>query len=243
MTQGIALSAAMAGVESAEAMPPAEMLRSAMTRARAAGCAAVQLDGRAAGMRARELDRSARRDIAATLRRGGLACSGVDLWIPAEHFASTVHRDRALGAATGAIELAGEMEGLFREAQAKASVALTLPRPLDGEVRRAIVDAAERAGVMVADYSWKREEACEEGSPLGPGIDPAMVLLAGGEPIGLAAAFGRSLAGARWSDASTSARVTPGAKGGRLDVEAYGAVLVTVGFRGYAVVDAGDPRR
>lgn len=236
------MSLAMAGL-AAPAGAPAEALRLAIQRAKALGCLALQLDGRAAGFRARELDRSARRDIAATLRRAGLACSGVDLWIPPEHFAAGGTRDRALSAALSALDLAGEMDSLAVDGPAPGGLAVFLPRPLDGEIRAALIARADKAGVRIADYGWKRGEVVEPQAPLGPGLDPAAAVLAGDDPVGLAGSFGAGIAGVRWSDASMTGRIAPGAAGGRVDLDALGAVLITVGFRGYGVVDLAEAQR
>src|SRR5690606_13026801 len=69
--------------------------RAPIEAAAKAGFRAVALDASAAGLRPRDLDRSARRDLAALLRRLELAFAGLDLWIPPEHFASPEHADRA----------------------------------------------------------------------------------------------------------------------------------------------------
>src|SRR5262245_10456016 len=92
---------------------PAAKLRAQLTLARTAGCRAVQLNGAAAGLRARELDRSARRDLAATLKRAEVGFSGVDLFVPPEHFGAMAHQDRAVSAVVGAVELAAEISGLI----------------------------------------------------------------------------------------------------------------------------------
>ena len=74
------LSLSLAGLTPREgvAMEP----RAAIEWAAGLGYRAVQLDGAAAGVRARDLDRSGRRDLAALLRRLQLGFSGLDLWIP-----------------------------------------------------------------------------------------------------------------------------------------------------------------
>ncbi len=85
-------------------------------------------------------------------------------------------------------------------------------------------------------------------SPLGIGLDPAAVLLAGGDPVRIAsssapgataeaASLPRRLYVARLTDASSIGRVPIGVRGGRLDTLAYGVALVTSGYRSHVVVD------
>src|SRR5690606_35381914 len=69
----------------------------------------IQLSATHPGLRPRELDQSARRDLLATLRRRERSPAGVDLWIPPEHFADAAQVDRAVAAAIAAIELAADL--------------------------------------------------------------------------------------------------------------------------------------
>lgn len=215
------------------------------------GYRAVALDGAAPGLRARDLDRSARRDLASALRRVELAFAGLDLWIPPEHYASAAHADRAATAAAQAIDLASD---LAREARGDAVVSLTLPRGLEGEalslfegVLRGLLDRAERAGVALADHSLPLGECqgapADAASPLAVGVDPAALLLRGQDPMRESGRWGRSVRVARWTDADALSRVAPSRRSsGRLDVEAYAAVVsaatsaqrLTVDLRGVA---------
>ncbi|MEO1008315.1 MAG: hypothetical protein AAFX79_07090 [Planctomycetota bacterium] len=184
--------------------------------ASAAGFRAVQLDATHPQTRPRDLDRSARRDVAALLRRHEVACSGVDLWIPPEHFATREHIDRATAAVIDAISFARELAGLVR---ATPAACVALPTEPDADAMAAIRAAAERHDVRVADHAWPAPEAGDVG------LDPAMAILAGADPVAVVASLGPRLAHARLSDAGTLGRAPLGSAGGRLDVDAYAAAL------------------
>lgn len=263
---GIELSLALAGLEAAADLAGADgagdRLRSHLALARRLGVRWVQLDGTAPGMRARELGRSARRDLASVLRRGGVRPSGVDLWVPPEHFVSPAHADRAMTAALEAIGLAGEVA---RHAEAPGGAVVSLMLPLSGgagaedagtagaeadagAVRAALAERAEREGVTVADHAWAASDGAQPRRSrfmgrLSGGLDPAGVLMAGGDPLAAAAALGKLLAAARLSDVTAAGRraVGPGGSGGgRLDVAAYAVTLGVVGFAGPVVLDLRD---
>ncbi len=212
--------------------------RAAIDEAAKMGYRAVALDATAPGLRARDLDRSARRDLASVLRRSELAFCGLDLWVPPEHYASEGHADRASNACTQAIDLAAD---LAREALGDPVVSITLPRSLEGAplalgsaVIRALLDHADRRGVALADHSLPLGEG-EQGaaSPLSIGVDPAAMLLRGLDPVLDTARWGARVRVARWTDADALSRVAPGLTSkGRLDLRAYGAIVVaTTGAR------------
>lgn len=214
------MSLAFAGLPYGD-RPPAEALAAGLTLARASGCAAVQLDATAPGMRARELDRSARRDIAATIKRHGLGFSGLDAWIPETHFASPQHADRAIEAVAQACGLAGELARLTESRP--AVVCVTLPEEPSAELVSAIVAGAMSAGVRVADFS---AGLTEPGAIIGTGFDPASEITAGADVLNCAAARSGGIIDARLTDASKFGRVPVGQ--GVLDVREYRAVLTTV---------------
>ncbi|MFN0011263.1 MAG: hypothetical protein ACKVS8_06415 [Phycisphaerales bacterium] len=243
------LSLALGGLE-----PPfeasAEGLRGALDWARAAGFRAVHLNAAAAGLRPRDLDRSARRDVAAILRRNELALSGLDLWVPAEHFADARHAERAVAAVVGAIELAAELRTLAGERAGAGSVcvSIVLPRPVPGEVVGQLRARADAAGVRVADCALPLGEASEgdERDPMAVGLDPAGMLLANVDACKEASRLGKRVACARLSDLSPSGRIAPGDKGGRLSLTEY-AVATALGCPDAPVVldlrGVADPQR
>ncbi len=243
------LSLALAGLE-----PPfeasADGLRFTLDWARAAGFRAVHLNAAAQGLRPRDLDRSARRDVAAILRRHELALSGLDLWVPAEHFADPRHAERAVAAVVGAIELAAELRTLAGERAGVGGVCvgIVLPRPVPGEVVAQLRARADAAGVRVADCTVPPAAAGEGDArdPIGVGLDPAAMLLANVDPCKEASRLGKRVACARLSDLSPSGRTGPGERGGRLRLTEY-AVATALGCPQAPVVldlrSVPDPQR
>lgn len=220
--------------------------------ARGAGFRAVQLNAAQPGIRPRELDRSGRRDLAAFLRRSDMACAGLDLWIPPEHFKDSTRADRAVEAVVGAVELAWELAGLAGGGKRAVgsveipSVCLTLPADCPSDVLSAIEGVAMRCGVRIADHAWPMRGGGESGGGgttpwIGVGIDPATVLGVGEDPGALVARLGDQVAAARLSDVAaagpTAGRVAPGSGQGRLDVLAYGVSLAAAGYEGWVVLD------
>jgi len=229
----IACSLALAGLRN-QHLTPAAALQAGLTAARVVRCSAVQLDGTEPGMRARELDRSGRRDVAATLRRNGLTFTGIDLWIPESHFTSGQHVDRAVEAVVQACGLAGELGRLVEES-GKPSVSIGLPEQNPRELVSVLVTAAMRAGVLLADH---HRSLAESGAVLGIGFDPASEILAGRDVAVSAAKLAHVINDARLTDASARERMVVGH--GKLDVPAYKAVLRTVTALSHVVVDTRD---
>ncbi|MBL9001207.1 MAG: hypothetical protein JNK25_08725 [Phycisphaerae bacterium] len=204
--------------------------RAAIEWAARLGYRSVQLDGTAAGVRARELDRSARRDLAAVLRRMQLECSGIDLWIPVSHFSDPSHVDRAVLATVQAVELAGELSLLG--GCSPGIVSLTLPSEPAPGVRISLNAACERFGACIADHAWPPRE---HAGPIGAGLDAAAALMAGADPVVAVSKLPEPPFSARLSDAGAVGRCPLGA--GRLDPLAYEASLVTKGYRRSVIVD------
>jgi sugar phosphate isomerase/epimerase len=227
-----ALSLALIGLESAAigADPRAQIAWAGET-----GFGAVQLDATAPSVRPRELDRSARRDLASTMRRAGLASSGVDLFIPPAHLLDPAHADRAIAAMLGAIELAAQLADLTGGVPV-----LSTRLPHEAGARTAIDTLAEHAlahGVRVADHAWPPDESIPGASPIGVGLDPASMFLADPEadPAAAASRLGERVAGARLADLDADGRAAPG--DGRLDELAYAVALSTGAYAGRLVLD------
>lgn len=224
---------------------PSASLRAGLPRLRAGGFAGITLDAARPGLRPRELDRSARRDLAAALRRADLGFAGLDLWIPPDHFAQPEHQERALSAALSALELAADLRSLaggVAGPSSPPSVALVLPDEPLPDVIAALVAGADRVGVRLADYAVVRASAAptpaREPGPWGVGLDAAALLARGGGGAGPDAgvlALGPHLAQARLSDWSGIARVAPGS--GRLDLLAYAVALSTAATHAPVVLD------
>lgn len=201
---------------------------------------AVQLNAAAPGARPRELGRSARRDIAAMLRRNALSLSGIDLWIPVSHYLDPAHADHAITSACDAIDYAAELAELTG-GRAQLSLSLPADQGPAGRLLQTLAERCQRVGARVADHAWPPAGAQEAQSPIGIGIDPATVLLHGAvSPDQALLEAGSRLAAARLTDLSAAGRVTPGQ--GRLDLLAYlvaastapGALPLVVDLRGIA---------
>ncbi|MFZ4575924.1 MAG: sugar phosphate isomerase/epimerase family protein [Phycisphaerales bacterium] len=227
---------ALAGLEAGEEHPWSGSPRRALVWAAEAGARAVQLDATAAGIRPRELEPSARRDLAATLRRAGMDCAGLDLFIPPAHFTDPTKVDRAVTAVLQAVELCAD---LSRLASNRLVLSTQLPADTPEDVLSRLALSAEHHGVSIADHAWP-PRAPRAG--LGQGIDPAAIFISGGDPIaGLSTLGGPPLA-ARLSDVSAVGRCLPGS--GRLETQAYEPMLFTAGFTGRLVIDLrGLPRQ
>lgn len=239
----IPLSVALSG------MTVRSTLREQVEWAADIGFRAVQLNAAAQGARPRDLDRSARRDLAALLRRRELALSGVDLWLPPAHLTDPATTDRAVSAISEAVEFAAEMRDL---APGRAVVSVVLPPPGDpagDAARRALREKAGRRAAWIADHRWpqflKGEDAANSvgesvDSPIAVGLDPAAMFIAQGalaDPGTEAARLASRVKSARLSDAASGERCPPGERGGRLDPVLYSVGLITGGYDGFLVLD------
>jgi sugar phosphate isomerase/epimerase len=229
------LSLSLAGLSPDPAAPWSAGPRAAIEWASRTGFHAVQLDAAAAGVRPRELDRSARRDLAALLRRAQLALSGLDLWIPPEHLVNPAKSERAMEAIVQAVDLAADLARLLDHGE-RAVVSLVLPAGLPDEARRQLGGHAESRGTRLADHAAPASPAPATG-PIGIGVDPAAVLLAGQDPAATAARAGSALAAARLSDATMIGRTAPLVAPGRLDLTAYLASVAVAGYTRPLVLD------
>jgi hypothetical protein len=247
------LSLALAGLDLADAvgtpMLGEPLFRAQLDLARRWRISAVQLNAAAAGLRARELSRTGRRDLAALLRRSGIALSGGDLWIPPEHFIRPEHADRAVAAVLDAIELLADL-GQLLATQGDTPLAVMLPSDAPESIINTISDRATTCGVPIADFTFTQPAPAQTNAstntsatsqppapppspdaPIGPGVDPAGIFMAGGDPIAIAARLGASLRAARLSDVSSAGRRAvggPRSLGGRLDVQRYAITLGAV---------------
>ena len=202
------------------------------------GFRGVQIDGAHPETRARDLDRSARRDLAALLRRAGLALSGVDLMIPPAHLAGGPHLDRAVAAVIDGVGLVAELATLGAQSGGGSPwarvLAIELPPACPADVVARLSAAAETAGVELADHSWPARAGS---GAVGPGIDPAAIIFAGADPVAEVTRLAGVPVAARLTDMSARGRVEVGSGQGTLDRYAYEAALHARGYRGWLVVD------
>lgn len=194
------------------------------------GFRGVAIDGTAPGVRARELGRGARRDLASLLRRRELPFVGIDLWIPPAHFSSHEHQDRAVGAVERAIDLARDLATLTGDREPVLSV--SFPASENSAIRSDLVERALNAGVVCADHAWPIDAEVESTRV---GIDPATLLLAGADPGAELPRYAGRLGCVRLSDADQSGRAPVGS--GRLDVDAYRAAALGVNWQAPVVID------
>ena len=224
------LSVSLAGLSRDQSRPWAGSPKRAISWVAGLGARFIQLDAAAPGFRARELDRSARRDLAASLRRAELELGGLDLWIPQRHFVDDAEQGRALDAVLGAIALAADLASL---GVGRGVLSVHTPAAASEDLLASIAYASERDGVPVADHLHPPRET----ATLGVGVDPAVALMAGDDPIDVAVGSASRLASARFSDAGPAGRVPPGSGHGQLDIDAYVATLSTTGLERPIVID------
>jgi len=201
--------------------------------AASAGYRAIQLDAAMPGMRPRELDRSARRDLAALLRRHELTCSGLDLWIPASHFTSAAHVDRALDACSEALTLSADLASLL--GTNAGVISMILANPLPEEIEGAIRAACDRAGARLADHAWP--PAPRTPGQIGVGLDPAIVHSEGEDATDAIHQHADVTLSARLSDLAGGVRTLPGSPEGRLDLLEYAMALSASGYERPVVAD------
>lgn len=185
----------------------------------------VALDASRPDCRARELGRSARRDLAAMLRRTELELAGVDLFIPPEHYTDPARAQRAIETVQQTAMLAVELARLVG-GRSRPLVSLTLPVSLPDHEREALGAMFEKYGAIGADHT---PGTPGRGEWLAPGVDPAAHLLAGQDPV--AAASGPGLAALRLSALNATGRCPVNAEGARPDATAYAAAALTSGQR------------
>lgn len=202
----------------------------------ALGLQGVQLDASDATLRPRELDASARRDLAAALRRRGLRASGIDCFVPLEWFADPARVERGVDAVQGCLVLA--------EALGRVAVCMQVPRAEAPAATQSLEREADRRGVALADFAMPAPAV----GAAAVGIDPAACLASGIDPAAAVSAAGSRLAAVRVVDLLRSGLRGPVEEPGasRLDTLGYRVALEVAGFRGLPVIDCrqwNDARR
>ncbi|MEM0915298.1 MAG: hypothetical protein AAGK09_11895 [Planctomycetota bacterium] len=149
--------------------------------------AEVMMDATAADVRPRMLDRAGRRELAATVKRLGQRCVGLDLLVPPEHFESAANADRAVGAVVDAIGLAADLRGFGAAADEPVACVSMGSEPVGG-VLESIGAASERDGVRVAVLGGPEGAGCVA-VELGPwarsGVDAASKIAEVGALLGV----------------------------------------------------------
>lgn len=226
------LHIALAGLRSAPVGPWSGPLRAQFRWVRDAGVRGVRLDAADPAIRPRDLGRSGRRDLAASLRRDELAFGGLDILIPPAHYDDPERQNRAIDAVAAACSLAGELAAL--NPGSVGTVGVTLPTTPAPELIAALGAAGERWGVRLADFTRRETEPVRTDAAVGVGIDTAAVLAAGGDPAGEVAKAGGALAALRLADWAGGSRCPVGSSEGRLDTL---AVVVAISMTSLDAVD------
>jgi len=196
--------------------------KAAIEEIHALGVRGITLDASLPDFRPRTLGRSARRDLAASLRRRELEFTGLDLWIPPEHYADPTNAPRAIDALNQAAEMSSELATLV-SGRSKPVVSVVLPIEINPTERAAIAANAQRVGAIIADH---HPEPPPHGAGIGIGIDPVMVLMTGNSPGKAVTHAGKNLASVRLSDLSAMGRCVVGAPGSKLDLRGYAGALI-----------------
>ncbi|MBI1369447.1 MAG: TIM barrel protein [Planctomycetes bacterium] len=224
-------------------------VQQAAERAASAGFRSVQLSAAAKGLRPRELDQRARRDVLMMLSRAGLMLGGLDLMIPRKDWTDAATQERAVDAALAAMGLAADM--------GRVPLSMTLPvGDVAGDIRKTLLDAADGRGVVLAIHAEDQLDAllawldAEDQPVLGAALDPAALLAADIDPTDAMMKMSKHVLIARLDD---YARPSVAGAGGRcllgegeLDMDAYRAVMTTLRhLRGLVVElrDLPDPIR
>lgn len=199
------------------------------------GLRAVALDVTVPELRPRNLSRSARRDLAALLRKAELELAGLDLWIPPEHFADPSSSQRAIEAAQQALELSSELVPLVG-GRSRAVVSVVLPADLSDVARQALGAFAQHCGAQLADHAIMRDDA-KPTEGIGVGIDPVFYLTDGQSPGKAITRAGDRLASARLCDTNAMGRCVVGGPGSKLDMSSYAGAMIVSG-QAFVTVDA-----
>lgn len=195
-------------------------LRRSLSDLAAAGVESVQLDASLRGIRPRELSATGRRDLCTSVVRAGLRLAGLDLFVPRKHLLEGQHVDRAVSSLVEAVKLAADL----------GRVPLSLALPLDGsadEAVEAVLEAADGHGVSLAVHAERELDdaaaalAHKPASVVGLGLDPATLILRGGDPVAAAQQHGKRLASCRLSDADRDLGQRCAVGAGDLDLTSY----------------------
>lgn len=239
MTPKARLAVALAGLERAD---EASGVRGAIEWAGRLGFEGIAIDAADKETRPRLLDRSARRDLAAAMRRSELVSAGVELWLPPAHLDDPARADHAVSAMIAAIELAAELAALthgqpcfITTVRAARDGGIT---PVAREALHLITARASALGVEIGEAGWPAIES-DAGSPLGVALDPAAIIAHGDDPVAALARLHTDglLRAIRLNDLGRSGRVPVGSEAGRLDTEALIISAAALGARPMMVLD------
>lgn len=200
-------------------------VRTAIDQLVRAGFKSVQLDATLPGIRPRDLDQRARRDLLSVLLRQSMTLAGLDLFIPRRDFVEPEKIDRAMTAAMAAISLAADL--------GRVPLSLSLPvKTMSEDLRSSLVEAADGHGIRLAIHAEEQFDALlawvetVDLPALGAAVDPAAVLVQGQNPASAVNRLKKHLAVARLSDVSGSSGRNGSAES---EAEAAGGLRCAVG--------------
>jgi len=196
-------------------------VRAALDAVIADGFRSVQIDATLAGLRPRDLNRRARRDLMALLTRNSVQLAGLDLFIPRKHFASGEHVDRAVAATIEAMTLSHDFGCV------PISIALPVGEMTE-DVVTSLLEAADGRGVPLAVHAEDRLDDLAawldkvDLPNVGAALDPAAVLSRSADPAQIAQRWSKRLKVARLSDLESAGGAVRCPVGeGELDVLQY----------------------
>ena len=218
----------------------------------------VQVSAGQAGTRARDLDRSGRRDLLIAARRLELDVVGIDAWFTPEDLLDPARVDDAVTALLATIELASDLGAI--------PISTRFPAQGGEEAIEALMGAGNRVGVSLIDHGvpprgmsvrpidterpgsglvipGSTAEVAVSSPPngeliegLGVGIDPPSWLVAGFDPFDAA---GHGVWSLRLADLTADGmRVPAGDPDGRVDPVSLLAAARTGGLRHHPIIDA-----
>jgi hypothetical protein len=161
------------------------------------------MDAALSGIRPRELNLRARKDLMALMVRRGMRLSGIDLFVPRRHFLDSVHQDRAVHATLAAIGLAADL--------GRVPLSISLPiAELKADVKDCLVEAADGHGVRLAVHAEDELDALlawlkqVDLPTIGAALDPALIMAQSLDPATIASKIATRMAVARLNDQSSS---------------------------------------
>ena len=206
---------------------------------RSLGFRAVVLDGTAEQIRARNLDRTARRDLASHMRRNDLLFAGVDLFIPPTHISDPAHQDRAFAAIKESLTLASDLAALI--AGSPPLVSILAPPSLSAKDIEALAQIADSSPSRLALIAWPVSDqlrtALASVPKLGLAFDPARVLAISADPAKELSRLKPAPASIRLNDFDGVGRVALGK--GNLDFTQYIVAASVANFAVPLILDVG----
>lgn len=212
-------------------------VKQSLTQLAKLGFDGVQLDATLSGIRPRELDQRSRQDLLAVLTRNSMRLAGLDCLIPRKDFISVQKVDRAVTAASSAIELAADL--------GRVPVSLALPvEQLAQDVKTALLTAADAQGVTLAIHAEDQMDALAnwvtdiDEPILGMSMDPASLISSDDDPVQRVEQHGDRLTVGRLSDYRMDTNLRCAVGEGSLDLMSYRLMLdMAKGRTGPVVLD------